>query len=401
MKINCSYDELVKVDHLVPNPKNPNVHPSDQIERLSSILEYQGQRHPVIVSKRSGFIVVGHGRLEAIKKLGWESCAVNYQDFENEAQEYAFVVSDNAIAEWATLDLGLINSEIGDLGPDFEIDLLGIDGFKLEPAELLPPSGDPENLPNIEFPITCKGDVWILGSHRLMCGDSTMIDEVEKLMCSEKADMVFTDPPYGVSYQSNMSKRFDVLKNDDEFLDFIPCLEAFTKDTCPWFIWTSQQVYPKWREMFDAYYCSTVIWAKGGGAMGDLMGDYSPNYEMALFCKKGKPKFNSGRPPAVWEIGKDAVAKYVHPTQKPFQLAEYAIGHFFDDEKGLVIDLFLGSGSTMIACEKNGHRCYGMELDEKYCDIIIKRWEAYTGKKATLEMTGQTYEELKIERDNS
>jgi DNA modification methylase len=403
MKINCSYTELVEVHKLVPNPKNPNIHPKEQIERLAQIISFQGQRHPVIVSLRSGFVVVGHGRLEAIKKLGWEKIAVDYQDFETEAQEYAFVVSDNAIAEWATLDLSAINNDITEFGPDFNIDLLGIDGFTLDVAEKLPPSdGDPDYNPVIDHAITFKGDVWLLGPHRLMCGDSTMIDEVDKLMNGHKADMVFTDPPYGVNFQSNHRKgesKFDVLKNDDTFLDFIPCLEVHTKDNCPWFIWTSQSVYPTWREMFEQYYKSTIIWAKGGYGMGDLTGDYAANYEMALFCKKGDVKFHDGRPAAIWEIKKDAGAKYVHPTQKPFELAEYAVSHFFERD-ALVLDLFLGSGSTLIACHKNNNVCFGMELDEKYCDVIIKRWEAYSGMKATLESTGQTYDELKLERDS-
>jgi hypothetical protein len=137
MKIDCAYDELIEINSpkIIPNPRNPNRHPEDQIERLSKVIEYQGQRHPLIISKRSGFLVVGHGRLEAIKKLGWKQIAVSYQDFETEAQEYSFVVSDNAIASWAELDLSAINTEMLDLGPDFDIDLLGIKDFSLEPME--------------------------------------------------------------------------------------------------------------------------------------------------------------------------------------------------------------------------------------------------------------------------
>jgi len=137
MKFDCSYSEILDINSLkiIPNPKNPNKHPEEQIERLSKIIEYQGQRHPLIISKRSGFLVVGHGRLEAIKKLGWEKVAVSYQDFENEAQEYSFVVSDNAIASWAELDLCMVNSEMIDLGPDFEVDLFGIEHFSIDPIE--------------------------------------------------------------------------------------------------------------------------------------------------------------------------------------------------------------------------------------------------------------------------
>jgi hypothetical protein len=137
MKFDCSYSELLDINSpkIIPNPKNPNNHPADQIERLAKVIEYQGQRHPLIISKRSGFLVVGHGRLEAIKKLGWEKIAVSYQDFENEAQEYSFVVSDNAIASWSELDLSAINNEMLDLGPDFDIDLLGIKDFSIDPID--------------------------------------------------------------------------------------------------------------------------------------------------------------------------------------------------------------------------------------------------------------------------
>jgi hypothetical protein len=134
VKFDCSYSELLDINSskIIPNPKNPNSHPKDQIQRLSKIIEYQGQRHPIIISKRSGFLVVGHGRLEAIKELGWEKIAVSYQDFENEAQEYSFVVSDNAIASWSELDLGKVNHEMLDLGPDFDLEFLGIENFKLD-----------------------------------------------------------------------------------------------------------------------------------------------------------------------------------------------------------------------------------------------------------------------------
>lgn len=134
-KYNCSYKELVELHKLVPNPKNPNIHPIEQIERLARLIDYQGQRHPIIVSKKTGFVVAGHGRLEAIAKLGWEKAAVDYQDFENDAQEYAFIVSDNSIADWAELNKAQINKDFLDLGPEFDIEMLGIKDFVIEPFE--------------------------------------------------------------------------------------------------------------------------------------------------------------------------------------------------------------------------------------------------------------------------
>lgn len=134
-KVKCAHDELVPLHKLVPNPKNPNTHPEKQIERLAKIIDYQGMRRPIIVSKRSGFITVGHGRLEALKKLGWDKAPVNYQDYDSEAAEYADMTADNAIAEWAELDLGKINQDFLDLGPELDIEMLGIESFTVEPLE--------------------------------------------------------------------------------------------------------------------------------------------------------------------------------------------------------------------------------------------------------------------------
>lgn len=399
-KINCAHSEIVEIHKIVPNPKNPNKHSDKQIERLAKIIDYQGQRSPIVISTLSGFVVKGHGRLMAMEKLEWEHVAVDYQDYESEAQEYADIVADNAIAEWSELDLELIGAELKDMDFDLDLDLLGLEDFGLPEVEVLPSgSSGTDSIPEINHPISRRGDVWILGNHRLMCGDSTMIDDVEKLMNGKKADMVFTDPPYGIEYKSNWGSNHESLENDDTFLDFLPCLEIASKEKCPWFIWTTQKVYPKWREMYENYYQSTIVWFKRGGGMGNLKGDYAPDYEMALFCKKGKVEFKSGRPGAVWEVAKDSSLNYVHPTQKPVELAEYAISHFFnEDDSGIILDLFLGSGSTLIASERKNKSCYGMEISEKYCDTIIKRWEGFTGQKAILEQTNQTYEELKLER---
>jgi DNA modification methylase len=396
MEIKSKQIELVAIEKIIPNPKNPNKHPQEQIDRLAKIIDFQGFRVPLIVSNRSGFLVSGHGRLDCAKSLGVKELPVMYQDFESEAQEYAFVVSDNEIQKWAATDLAMVNLEMLDLGPDFDIDLLAIKDFVIEPAEKFEPQGDEDEVPEVVHPITRRGDIWLLGNHRVMNGDSTLIDDVEKLMNGEKADMVFTDPPYGISYKSNWSKKFDEIKGDSEFLDFKPILEIVCEENSPMYIWTSHQVFHIWRELFIENYKSTIIWYKKFGGMGDLKAEYGHNYEMCLYLCNGRTEFSGDRPKAVWEVGPDRPDKYRHPTQKPVELAEYAISHH---DKKFVLDLFLGSGSTLIACEKTNRKCYGMELDPKYCDTIIKRFEQYSGKKATLELTGQTYEELKAERD--
>lgn len=414
MKFNCSYDALVEVHQLVPNPKNPNVHPESQVERLAQILQYQGQRHPVIVSKRSGFIVVGHGRLMAIKKLGWEKCAVNYQDFENEAQEYSFVVSDNAIAEWATLDLSAINNELGDLGPDFDIDLLGIENFKLDPAEILPPGAAEDDVPNVEHAITCKGDVWLLGENkRLLCGDSTMIDDVGKLFNGSRADITFTSPPYnaGKNIRGNFYENDSDDKNQNDYTQF---LHDFTSNALMYsdFVFVNLQLLESNKKSLIEYQAVMVdnlkdvlIWNKKQYPPHINKGTFGCKWEY-VFCfgqeSKGRafPCSWQGKFPNVIETENNSGNEFAkeHRAGFPVAFPVWLIEKM--DFAKTVYDPFMGTGTTFIAAEKLNLGAFGMELDEKYCDIIIKRWEAFSNKKAILESTGQTYDELKEERNN-
>jgi 16S rRNA G966 N2-methylase RsmD len=400
MEIKSKDIKVTPIGSLVYNPKNNNKHPEDQINRLAELIKYQGFRNPIVVSVRTGYVIAGHGRIEAAKKIGLKEVPVMFQDFENEAQEYAYLTSDNAIAAWAELDLSMVNTEMLDLGPDFDIDLLGIKDFVIEPIEKFEPQSDEDAVPDVVHPITRKADVWLLGNHRLMCGDSTMIDDVEKLMNGEKADMVFTDPPYGVSYLSNMrtkSDKFEVIKNDDVILDICPIIEMYSRGFV--FIWTTWKVLDKWLDNTQSlgFPSNMVVWSKGGGGIGDLKKTFSTDWELALVWHRGC-ELTGKRIGSVWSVGKDKAIDYKHPTQKPVALAEEALDKV--TKTGYkILDLFGGSGSTLIACEKMSRKSYNMELDEKYCDVIINRWQNYTGKKATLELTGQTYEELKVERD--
>jgi hypothetical protein len=181
MEVKCLYDSLIPVSKITPHPKNRNQHSKEQIERLAKILKYQGWRYPIKISNQTGFITSGHGRLYAAIENGWKEVPVNFQDYESDDQEYADLQADNSIASWAELDLSGINSDIGDLGPDFDIDLLGIKDFVLEPADKLEPQCDEDEVPEHVEPKIKHGDIYKLGSHRLMCGDSTVIDDVDKL----------------------------------------------------------------------------------------------------------------------------------------------------------------------------------------------------------------------------
>ena len=395
--VKCSYTELVEIHKLVAHPKNPNKHPKEQIERLAKIIDYQGMRSPIVVSKRSGYIVKGHGRLEALKLLGWKSAPIDYQDYQDEAQEYADIVADNAISEWASLDLSEINKDFLELGPDLDIEMLGLKDFVIEPIEKLEPLTDEDDVPEVVNPITRRGDIWLLGNHRVMCGDSTMIDDVEKLMNGEKADMVFTDPPYNIGYQ-DMNKGFNKIKNDKmsdgDFLQFLNdsiYWEADTMYVCC--SWQYAHLFKQAMEDRGKKPKAMIVWNKVNPAQN--LDKYYKAHEIIFYYGKfgGQKTLRSD----VWELKRQR--NTVHPTMKPVEIMEMAIAD--QPQSKLLMDSFLGSGSTLIACEKTNRKCYGMELDEKYCDVIINRWQNFTGKKATLELTSQTYEELKTERQDA
>lgn len=392
--------ELVDIESIVQNPKNANKHPKEQIERLEKLIKYQGFRNPLIISNRTGFLVVGHGRLEVAKNLGMKKVPVIKQDFENEAQEYSYLISDNEIARWASLDNDLVYEELKHIELE-DIELLGIEDFEVPEIETLDPQTDEDEVPEIEHPITRRGDIWLLGNHRLMCGDSTMIDDVEKLMNGEKADMVFTDPPYGISYDSTKNtnsyagklKRndFDIIKGDDR--------DDFFKECFQYFSYCQEQFW--WGAN---YYCqdlpkngSFVVWSKKSEAQRGNGALFNSDYELAWSRTKHRQKLFE----VSWSgcVNKEKGESRLHPTQKPISIVEKFLNEW-GGKSSLIVDIFLGSGTTLLASEKNNKTCYGMELDEKYCDVIINRWQNYTGKKATLELTGQTYEELKSERQD-
>jgi site-specific DNA-methyltransferase (adenine-specific) len=245
--------------------------------------------------------------------------------------------------------------------------------------------------------------------HRCMCGDSTMIDDVEKLMNGEKADMVFTDPPYRVisggnkhgreiwnntSLAKNDGKIFE--KNDLKIEDVLPLIHSFTVENCHIYIMVNflnlSDYLNKVGEVFDMH--SLLIWEKGHGLPNKW---YCKNIEYTIFARKGEAfNINNMGSMTCHKVAHDK--DKVHPTQKPVSLVSFYIENSSRNSQ-LVFEPFLGSGSTLIACEKTNRKCYGMELDPKYVDVVIKRFEQYSGKKATLELTGQTYEELKAERD--
>lgn len=389
----------ISVSDLIPYANNSRTHSDEQVLQIASSIKEFGFINPVIVDGENG-IIAGHGRVMAAKKLGLMDVPCVDASHLSEAQKKAYIIADNKLALNAGWDDDILRIELDMLTElDFDLSLTGFSDEELQAIcqveEIAPEyeeDADGEVIEPPAEPKTKEGDVWILGKHRLMCGDSTSIDAVEKLLNGAKIDLVFTDPPYGVEYQSNMrtkTQKFDMLKNDDAFLDIAPVIEATTKGWV--FVWTSWKVQHKWIELFESfgYPSNIVIWHKPGGGIGDLKKTFSSDYEVALVWHRGA-ELCGKRIGSVWKIAKDGASTYVHPTQKPVELSEEAIDKTTKNGAS-VLDLFGGSGSTLIGCEKTNRKAYLMELDPKYCDVIINRWQTLTGKEAVLENTGETY----------
>ena len=371
------------LDKLTPYENNTRKHEKADLQTIENSINQFGMCDPIGIWSDKNIIVEGHGRLLALKELGCTEAPCIRLDHLTDEQRKAYAIAHNKTAEMSEWDIEKLESELAEL-QDFDMEKFGFDlsdfGFE-EEKEIIEdevPEVDEEN-----EPITKLGDIWQLGRHRLMCGDSTDALNVSLLMNGKKSDLVFTDPPYGYEYQSNMrtkSKKFDVLKNDDKILDFMPAI----KDICKGFIFicTTWKVLDKWLPLFEKYYdlSNMIIWDKGGGGIGDLEHTFSTDYEIIL-CSNNGAKITGKRIGSVWNIPKDSANDYVHATQKPVKLSAIAIENT-TNENGIVLDIFGGSGSTLIACEQLDRICYMMELDPKYCDVIVKRWETMTGKNA-------------------
>ena len=369
----------MRMEDIKPYPNNPRRN-DGAVDAVAESIRQCGYVAPIIVDE-DGVILAGHTRYKALKKLGYETADVLVKSGMTEEQKRKYRLLDNKTGELAEWDYDLLEMELdgldfGDLDLDWGIDMEDAPEVAEDDCEVVPP----------EEPKSKPGDIYQLGRHRLMCGDSTSIDAVETLMGGHMADMVFTDPPYGYNYQSNMrekTKRFDVLENDDKILDFFPNVRLVCNGFV--FICTTWKVLDKWIPLFKKYHDLTnmIIWDKGGGGIGDLKHTFSTDYEVILCSNNGK-EIKGKRIGSVWNIQKDSATEYTHPTQKPVKLSEFAIRN--TTERGaVVLDLFGGSGSTLIACEQLDRICYMMELDPKYCDVIVDRWEKATGRKAVLE----------------
>jgi len=361
--------EKWKVSEVKANPNNPRIIKDDKFKKLvQSIKDFPEmlELRPIVVNN-DGIVLGGNMRLKACKEAGLKEVPVIKASELTEEQQKEFIIKDNVgFGEWDWEDLAnnWDAEELTDWGLDLPVSM----EVELEAEE------DEFDVPEdgIETDIVL-GDLFEIGEHRLLCGDSTDSDAVAKLMDGEKADMVFTDPPYGINYKSNKRKEeFEYIKNDDiidcSFLPIIPI-----NNNCALYIWTRWDVYPKWVELVEQSYkvTSCIVWAKQAGGLGDLESFWN-QHEFAIYAVNGKVKLRGKRQGNLWETEDHRSKEYIHPTQKPVELPARAI-EATSDIGNVIVDVFLGSGSTMVASHQLKRKCYGMELDPKYCQGIIDR----------------------------
>jgi DNA modification methylase len=395
------------LSRLIAYARNPrkNDHVVDQ---MVSVIKEFGFRIPII-AKSTGEVVDGHLRLKAAKQLSLETVPVLLADDLSPEQIKAFRLLANRSATWADWDnelLGLELAELKDAG--FDLDLTGFGDEEL--AALLGGNEmtgltEDDTVPELPAnPTTRTGDLWVLGNHRLLCGDSTVISDVEKLMNGQLADMAFTDPPYNVDYGNNakdkMRGKDRRIMNDalgEGFYQFLydACLNLLlvTNGAC-YVCMSSSELHTLQKAWIDAggKWSTFIIWAKNTFTLGRA--DYQRQYEPILYgWKDGTQHFWCGDRDQsdIWNYNKPRVND-LHPTMKPVELVERALKNS-SKSRDIVIDLFGGSGTTLIACEKNNRQARLIEMDPKYVDVIIKRWEEYTGKKAIRESDGAQYVE--------
>jgi len=403
----------IATERLIPYARNARTHSEEQIAQIMASIAEFGFVNPILIDQHQG-IIAGHGRLLAAQRIGMKEVPAIILAHLSETQKRALIIADNRIAMNAGWDEEMLRLELTDLqAEDYNLDIMGFSEDELD--KLLAPmtevgATEDDAVPEVEATaISQHGDLWLLGSHRLLCGDSTKLDAVERVLGGSLADMVFTDPPYNVNYgataKDKMRGNKRTIKNDNlgaEFEEFL--LEACTNfvAVCKGAIYicmssseldTLQSAFRK----AGGHWSTFIIWAKNTFTMGRA--DYQRQYEPILYgWKEGTAHFWCGarNQGDVWFFNKP-VSNDLHPTMKPVELVQRAVENS-SKSRDIVLDPFGGSGSTLIACEKTGRSACLIELDPKYCDVIIRRWQEFTGKEATHEEEGRTFADLHSER---
>jgi DNA modification methylase len=404
--------ELWLIDKLIPFARNPRTHSDAQVAQIAASIAEFGFNNPILVDTKAG-IIAGHGRLLAARKLGLTEVPVIVLDHLSESQKRAYIIADNKLAENAGWDSELLRVELAALQEEsFDISLIGFEDEEL--ARLLAAQDaadgltDEDSVPELpQTPVSVIGDLWLLGDHRLLVGDATRPADITKLMAGDSADLVVTDPPYNVDYQGYTEQRLKIKgdrMSDAEFKLFL----AAAFGSCRAIVKPGASLYvchsSSWqREFQDALEASglevrcQIIWAKNTFAWG--FGRYKFQHEPIFYTHVAGEKdawYGDKSQSTLWEEKKPA-ANRIHPTAKPVELIERAVLN--SSKSGdIVADLFGGSGTTLIACERRNRKARLMEIDPKYADCIVQRYQEYTGKEAVLEGDGRTFEQVKAER---
>jgi DNA modification methylase len=402
--------ERWQVERLIPYIRNARTHSEEQVAQVAASIAEFGWTNPILVGA-DGVIIAGHARLLAARKLGMTEVPVIVLDHLSETQRRALIIADNRLAMNAGWDEEMLRVELESLQVDgFNLDIVGfsdeeIEALLHEPEEARAENTDDDAVPETpETAVTVPGDVWILGEHRLLCGDSTQLEAVEKVMAGGLADMVWSDLPYNVNYGQTMKDKLRGNKrkilNDNLGEGF----GAFLHEACSnmlavtkgaiYICMSSSELHTLHRAFTEAggHWSTFIIWAKNTFTMGRA--DYQRQFEPMLYgWRDGTDHFWCGARDQgdVWFV-KKPVKNDLHPTMKPVELIERAIRNS-SKTRDTVLDPFAGSGSTLIACEKAGRQARVIELDPKYCDVICRRYSAFTGKAITLESDGLTFDQ--------
>mgnify|MGYP002008514574 FL=1 len=377
---------MTSINDLQNDHKNARKRTDRSSKLIAESLSKFGAARSIVIDENNR-ILAGNGTIAGAKAAGIKNLKVIETDGKeiiavkrtglSEDEKIGLALADNRTSDLSEWDLNMLEelSQEHDLEPWFDNDDLK---ELLGETEVLPAEGltDPDDVPEVpEKPVTKEGDLYILGNHRLLCGDSTNILHVEKLMDGNKADMIFTDPPYNVAFNGR-SGKFDVIKNDDlsedSFNELITSMVEIINILNPnhYYVWCNWKFYATLQTKLPFKGC--IVWAKNVFGLGV---GYRHQHEFCLFNAKIDKHIKNESD--LWQVKKDV--SYMHPTQKPVELAERAL---INHKQGNVIDLFGGSGSTLIAAERLKRQSFLMELDPKYCDVIVKRWEDFTGKTA-------------------
>ena len=396
--------ETVNLEKVIPYARNPRKN-GDAVAKVAASIKEFGFRQPIVVDSEM-VVVAGHTRLLAARKLGLGQVPIHIAEGLTPAQIKAYRLADNRVSQEAEWDDELLSLELGDLdGDEFDLELTGFDEDELAKllAEENPGLTDEDDVPDApEEPDSVLGDMYQLGRHRLICGDASQHDVIEKLVGDAKVDMIFTDPPYNVNYKQGSpfgDSRKQPHKNrsivndnmsDEDFQEFLLGVFAnwmtVIKPGAPTYVCCSDKAMPQFREAFGQsgfHWSCNIVWAKNTFSLSRA--DYHPQHEPIIYgWPENGQHYWCGRRDAstIWNFNKPR-SNDLHPTMKPVELIERALEN--SSKTGdVVMDTFGGSGSTLIACEKTGRNARIMELDPKYADVIIQRWEEYTGKKAEL-----------------